>query len=261
MVSAWSLDSSSLIKAFWKAGIVNILWKIWDCRNHVIFDDLEFNIIMIRSFIKVSFREMDRHFKKLGNSNNTWSDYLILRSIGVATRAKPPPTMIEVYWWPPAVSWMKVNTDGSAHGAPGSIAAGGVFRDSWGWVRGYFHFKGGRGFAFEAELLAVIHAISIAHNRGWFSLWVEADSEYVVRLLQARSMDVPWRFMGLWKQAIMKISDFNLQVLHIYREGNRAADIMANQDREEGWWPFAIEEIKLATNLDMATHSAIRIKN
>ncbi|XP_057770894.1 uncharacterized protein LOC130990686 [Salvia miltiorrhiza] len=257
MVSAWSLDSSSLIKAFWKAGIVNILWKIWDCRNHVIFDDLEFNIIMIRSFIKVSFREMDRHFKKLGNSNNTWSDYLILRSIGVATRAKPPPIMIEVYWWPPAVSWMKVNTDGSAHGAPGSIAAGGVFRDSWGWVRGCFHFKGGRGFAFEAELLAVIHAISIAHNRGWFSLWVEADSEYMVRLLQERSMDVPWRFIGLWKQAIMKISDFNMQVSHIYREGNRAADIMANQDREEGWWPFAIEEIKLATNLDMATHSAM----
>ncbi|XP_057770864.1 uncharacterized protein LOC130990654 [Salvia miltiorrhiza] len=165
----------------------------------------------------MSFREVDQNFKKLGHSNNTWSDYLILRSIGVATRAKPPPTMIE--------------------------------------------YTNPTGFTFEAELLAVIHAISIAHNRGWFSLWVEADSEYVVRLLQARSMDVPWRFIGLWKQTIVKLSDFNMQVSHIYREGNRAADIMANQDRNEGWWPFAIEEIKLATNLDMATHSAIRIKN
>ncbi|XP_057808799.1 uncharacterized protein LOC131023270 [Salvia miltiorrhiza] len=95
-----------------------------------------------------------------------------------------------------------------------------------------------------AELLAVIHAILIAHNRGWFLLWIEADSEYVVRLLNSRGVDVPWRFVALWKHVLAKLSDFRLQVSHIFREGNRAADIMANQDRVVGWSPYVIEEVK-----------------
>ncbi|XP_057811583.1 uncharacterized protein LOC131025811 [Salvia miltiorrhiza] len=145
-------------------------------------------------------------------------------------------------------------------GAPGIIAAGGVFRDNWGWVRGCFHFKGGKGFAFEAELLDVIHAIDIAHHRGWRQLWLEADSTYIVRLLQTRSVEVPWRFLAAWKKSLRLLDDFQFQVSHIYREGNKPADLMANLDRNEGWWPYALDEIKLAVSLDMATHSTVHVK-
>ncbi|XP_057767409.1 uncharacterized protein LOC130987739 [Salvia miltiorrhiza] len=141
-------------------------------------------------------------------------------------------------------------------GAPGIIAAGGVFRDNWGWVRGCFHFKGGKGFAFEAELLAVIHAIDIAHHCGWRQLWLEADSTYIVRLLQTRSVEVPWRFLAASKN----LDDFQFHVSHIYREGNKPTDLMANLDRNEGWWPYALDEIKLAVSLDMETHSTVRVK-
>ncbi|XP_057803256.1 uncharacterized protein LOC131018559 [Salvia miltiorrhiza] len=156
---------------------------------------------------------------------------------------------------PPVSHWIKVNTDGSASGAPRKIATGGVFRDNVGWVRGCFHYKGGTGFAFEAELLAVIMAIQIAHSRGWFALWVESDSTYIVNLLNTRSNIVPWRFVASWNKILVILQDFNIQISHIYREGNVPADIMANENMTEGWWPHEVEEIKKAVRLDMACHS------
>ncbi|XP_057808794.1 uncharacterized protein LOC131023266 [Salvia miltiorrhiza] len=255
LVTAWNAQFSPLVNSFWKAGVNNILWKIWDCRNQVTFEDKNFSPRDVSRFIKVAFKEIDAHFSKIGTSNNSWSDYLILRSIGVATRAAPPPVMIEVHWWPPVGQWMKVNTDGSAMGAPGSIAAGGVFRDHWGWVRGCYHFKGGTGFAFEAELLAVIYAITIAHQRGWLMLWIEGDSAYIVRLLESRSLDVPGCSMAAWKKALRLLEEFSVQVSHIFREGNCVADLMANPAMPEGWWPYARDEIKHAVVKDMATHS------
>ncbi|XP_057771151.1 uncharacterized protein LOC130990949 [Salvia miltiorrhiza] len=258
LVAAWNSSFSPQIQALWKADILTIMWRIWDCHNSAVFDSARFEPRAVLVFVKSFFKEMDGNFGALGNNNNTWSDYLITRSIGVSTRPAAPPRMVEVHWWPPVNHWIKVNTDGSALGAPGAIAAGGVFRDKWSVVRGCFHIKGGVGYAFEAELLAVITAINIAHDRNWLHLWIEADSMYVVHLLQSKSLDVPWRFMASWKSVIDRLQNFNLLVSHIYREGNRPADIMANGDRNEGWWPFAINEIKHAVATDMSTHSHVR---
>ncbi|XP_057779551.1 uncharacterized protein LOC130998134 [Salvia miltiorrhiza] len=261
LAAAWNTDFSPLVRSYWKAGVINFIWKIWDCRNQVTFNEASFHPKLILGFLKVVFKEMDSNFPKLGRSHNSWQDYLVLRRIGVAMRAFAPPLMIEVHWWPPAGQWIKVNTDGSALGKPGSIAAGGVFRDNWGAVRGCYHYKGGSGFAFEAELFAIMHAVRIANFRGWHWLWIEADSSYVVQLLHSRSLNVPWRFLPLWKQTLNWLSNFRLQISHIFREGNSVADIMANHARIEGWWPFAIEDIKIAVSLDMATHSRVRLKN
>ncbi|XP_057795996.1 uncharacterized protein LOC131012095 [Salvia miltiorrhiza] len=259
LVRAWGYKFSSQLDSFWRAGIIAILWAIWTQRNSCIFDNKCFDRRRITHFVKVAFKEMENNFN-LGHMNNSWKDYTILRSLGVATRAAPPPAFIDVHWWPPVPPWIKVNTDGSAMGAPSNIAAGGVFRDNFNWVRGCFHYKGGVGFAFEAELLAVIKAILIAHDRGWLHLWVESDSTYIVHLLHECSTAVPWRFIALWNKVLRLLPDFTLQISHIYREGNKVADIMANYSRDEGWWPYAIEEIKDAVQLDMATHSHTRMR-
>ncbi|XP_057802933.1 uncharacterized protein LOC131018226 [Salvia miltiorrhiza] len=260
LVSAWNAKFSSQVNSFWKLGVLSLLWRIWEGRNRVVFNDDSFDPRAVMSFVKVAFKELDASSFKIGSVSNSWQDYLITRSIGVVSRASPPPLMIEVYWWPPAGQWIKVNTDGSASGAPGDIAAGGVFRDKFGWVRGCFHMKCGRGYAFEAELYAVIAAIAIAYARGWMFLWIEADSMYVVNLLSSRARDVPWRFVASWNRTLHILTNMQMMVSHIYREGNTAADIMANPDRSEGWWPHAIDDVKKAVALDMATHSFVRVR-
>ncbi|XP_057770241.1 uncharacterized protein LOC130990060 [Salvia miltiorrhiza] len=260
LVSAWNAKFSSQVNSLWKLGVLSLLWRIWEGRNRVVFDDVCFDPRAVMSFVKVAFKELDASSFKIGSVSHSWKDYLTTRSLGVVSRASPPPLMIEVYWWPPAGQWIKVNTDGSASGSPGFLAAGAVFRDKFGWVRGCFHMKCGRGFAFEAEFHAVITAIAIAHARGWTWLWIEADSTYVVNLLSSRSRDVPWRFVAAWNRTLSLLSDMQIMVSHIYREGNAAADVMANPERSEGWWPYAIEEVKKAVALDMATHSFVRIR-
>ncbi|XP_057803558.1 uncharacterized protein LOC131018881 [Salvia miltiorrhiza] len=260
LVLAWNAKFSSQVNSFWKLGVLSILWRIWEGRNRAIFNDESFDPRAVMSFVKVAFKELDASSFKIGSVSNSWQDYLITRSLGVVSRASPPPLMIEVYWWPPVGQWIKVNTDGSAAGSPGAIAAGVVFRDKFGWVRGCFHLKGGRGYAFEAELHAVITAIAIAHARGWMFLWIEADSMYVVNLLSSRARDVPWRFVASWNRTLHLLTDMQIMVSHIYREGNSAADIMANPDRSEGWWPHAIDDVRKAVALDMATHSFVRVR-
>ncbi|XP_057808675.1 uncharacterized protein LOC131023144 [Salvia miltiorrhiza] len=260
LVYSWNRKLSPQIGAYWKLGIITMLWTIWNARNLCIFENAKWNKLATVKFIRSTFLETEKVFPCMGHIYNSWEDYIVLRQLGVASRAAPPPETINVHWWPPATQWMKVNTDGSALGSPGKIAAGGVFRDNWAWVRGCFHVKGGIGYAFEAELLAVIYAIRIAHRRSWLHLWVESDSAYIVHILHNRITSVPWRYFAAWREVLRLLEDFNLQITHIYREGNKAADIMANDSRIEGWWPHEINEIKNAVRMDMAVHSHLRIK-
>ncbi|XP_057803087.1 uncharacterized protein LOC131018376 [Salvia miltiorrhiza] len=258
LVMAWNMNFSSLLGRLWKIGILSAIWMIWTSRNACIFDDQAFTAIKVLSFIKTAFKEAEALPLKLGFMANEWNDYLTLRSIGVSSRPAPPPEFLSVHWWPPDIGWIKVNTDGSASGSPGLIAGGGVFRDHAATVQGCFHTKGGSGFAFEAELLAAITAIAIAYNRGWHKLWLEADSSYVVSLLQQRSMEVPWRFISYWKETLARLHEITFRVSHIYREGNVVADIMANPARQEGFWSNGIEVIDDAVIRDIPSHSHLR---
>ena len=53
---------------------------------------------------------------------------------------------------------IKVNTDSATFGNPGLAGSIGIFRTSHGFVKGCFAIPIGIGFAFEAELVATIHA-------------------------------------------------------------------------------------------------------
>ncbi|PON87594.1 hypothetical protein TorRG33x02_165870, partial [Trema orientale] len=46
------------------------------------------------------------------------TELLILRQFWVRGRPRKVPIIVEVIWKPPPLSWVKVNTDGSAYGAP-----------------------------------------------------------------------------------------------------------------------------------------------
>ena len=77
------------------------------------------------------------------------------------------PRVIEVCWSPPPPGWIKVNTDGAAFGCPGLAGSGSIFRNCRGFVHGCFAIPIGVDFAFEAELVASIQAISFAWARNW----------------------------------------------------------------------------------------------
>ena len=69
------------------------------------------------------------------------------------------PHILEIIWHPPPPSLLKVNIDGAACGGPNHTACVDVFRICRGFVKDCFAIPLGVCFAFEAELVVVIHAI------------------------------------------------------------------------------------------------------
>nr|XP_004309966.2 PREDICTED: uncharacterized protein LOC101295881 [Fragaria vesca subsp. vesca] len=116
---------------------------------------------------------------------------------------------------------------------------GGIFRDHLGQVLCCFSGNLGIATALEAELQAVIHAIQMASQRGWRSLWIESDSTLVIHFLSSFQVDVPWRFTTEWFNCRTILTSMTVKVSHIYREGNRVADCLANFGADNAgvhWW-------------------------
>lgn len=83
-------------------------------------------------------------------------------------------------------------------------------------------------------------------DKGWHNLWLESDSMLVIHYLQNRSLNPPWQIRNRWLNCLSMISSMSFHFSHIYREGNEAADALANlgllQDNLS-WWespPLAI---------------------
>ena len=68
-------------------------------------------------------------------------------------------------------------------------------------MKGCFSISLGTKYAFETEMFGFVIAMEIAYYFGWNSLWVEADSSYVVLLIKNNSHKVPWRFRCRWIKA------------------------------------------------------------
>ncbi|XP_057803293.1 uncharacterized protein LOC131018599 [Salvia miltiorrhiza] len=131
----------------------------------------------------------------LGEMANSVEELLVLHGLGVPGKPRRPTSYIYVFWLPPPHLWWKINIDGSVHGSPPFIHAGGIIRDSSS-VIGCFHFSAGRGWAFEAELFALIIALEHIVVHGWDYIWTETDCTYMVDLFRSRSDSVPWRFFS-----------------------------------------------------------------
>lgn len=126
----------------------------------------------------------------------------------------------------PRIGWFKVNIDGAALGSPGTAAGGGIFRNHLGDFIGGFVVSLGITFAFRAELLATMYAIELSYRYGWRSLWLESDSEMVVKAFANHSI-VPWDLRNRWLNCISILSSMRFYVTHIFREGNICADRLA----------------------------------
>ncbi|KAL8540377.1 hypothetical protein ACS0TY_001834 [Phlomoides rotata] len=130
-----------------------------------------------------------------------------------------------------------INVDGGAAGAPGLLTGGGIYRDSFGVLRGCFAIQHGIGFAFEAELATALLAIEIAYDKQWLKIWLKTDSLYVVYILKTHHSVVPWRLMAQWHKIRRLMGDMHIVVLHIFREGNALADRLTREPvKRFKWW-------------------------
>jgi hypothetical protein len=89
----------------------------------------------------------------------------------------------DVIWTRPPGDTVKINTDGTAKGKPGTASAGGVLRNGSGsWVAGFAHNLG-ITTSLSAELWAIYQGLRLAKDLGYDDVILEVDSQIAYRAL------------------------------------------------------------------------------
>ncbi|GAU36544.1 hypothetical protein TSUD_277500 [Trifolium subterraneum] len=105
----------------------------------------------------------------------------------------------------------------------------GLIRDSLGrWVIGFAKFLGQTN-AYMAELWGLFHGLRIARSQGIGKLIVQSDSVVIVKSLQTGSEGSATGWMLFKKIKQLLTLNWEVRIIHVYREANSCADIMAGQ--------------------------------
>lgn len=134
----------------------------------------------------------------------------------------------KVKWCPPESMHFKLNIDGSSKGNPGDAGIGVCIRDHTGCVlalKAAFIPGGTNNFA---EAYALLEGILLVKELNISYIHIEGDSAIIISACIKRNID-NWQIRYLLEQAWTLIDTFtNFTISHVYREGNRVANHLAN---------------------------------
>ncbi|KAH9716124.1 reverse transcriptase domain-containing protein [Citrus sinensis] len=122
---------------------------------------------------------------------------------------------------------LSLNTDGAKKGF-GQTGAGGLLRDFNGnWIMGFI-VNLGTCSVLSAELWGLLHGLRMAWEYGFRRIQVGVDNKSVVHLVTMAS--VPDNENATLIKAIRDLleRDWSVQLKHVYREANYAADFLAS---------------------------------
>lgn len=133
-----------------------------------------------------------------------------------------------------SAAW-KLFTDGAARGNPGPAGAGVMLRDPAGAEVATLAEYLGSLTNNEAEYKALLLGLELARRHGARELVVHMDSELIVRQLAGRYRVKAEHLKPFFERARKELSGFDrASVLHVRREQNRDADLLANRGVDEG---------------------------
>ncbi|KAK9931811.1 hypothetical protein M0R45_019074 [Rubus argutus] len=248
------MGRSLQLKELWLLCFTTIIWFIWHTRNKIRFDGRSFTVDTVCGLISGHIYSASRLAS--GTMHNSTFDLCILKNFGVQGRPHRAPRVIEVNWQPPLFGWVKINSDGTWKHDAGVGGYGAVFRDHRGYFLGAFASSLDIPSSVAAEVMAVIKAIELAWVRDWKHIWIEVDSSIVLHYLLFPSL-VPWNLRVRWMNCIHTISQMSFRSSHIFREGNRVADALANFGSSSSssrfvWWDSPPSFIVSLCNEDLS---------
>jgi ribonuclease HI len=208
------------------AAIINLINIVWMARNQARYHHKCITWKHAISMLISNTMLAGNHSKKV--SSNAIKDFLFLKKFNINIHSPRPPILKEIIWHPPLPSWYKCNIDGASNGNPGTAACGGVFRNNYSDFVFAFVEPLGIATSFYAELSGALRAVEIAWEKGWMNLWLETDSSLVVSTFNKSNNSVAWSLRNRWRNVHIRLKDMNIMVSHIYREGNKVADTLAN---------------------------------
>ncbi|CAI0550119.1 unnamed protein product [Linum tenue] len=138
-------------------------------------------------------------------------------------------TSEQINWNPPPAGWVRVNTDGSVRQPGSQAAAGGLIRDELGRCTGAFTANLGSCTITRAELIGAFHGLKLAWDQGHKKVKLQLDSSTAIRMITIGE-EQQQRYYTIIRQLRDLINrNWEVQVSHTFREGNKTADFLANK--------------------------------
>ncbi|CAN1779457.1 Putative ribonuclease H protein At1g65750 [Linum perenne] len=130
--------------------------------------------------------------------------------------------------------WTILNSDGSVLQPSGKAAAGGLLRDEMGRCSAAYSLNLGICSITRAELRGMIFGLQMAWDRGHRRVVAQLDSAVAVALLEADGEITHQHAAEIYQFRELQKRDWCIQVRHIYREANKAADSLAGRGHSLG---------------------------
>ncbi|KAJ1377582.1 Ribonuclease H domain [Sesbania bispinosa] len=184
-----------------------ILWKIWCARNQDTFDQKETSG---GETIYVSMDFANTIRKVYGSASD--SVLSVPQIIG---------------WSAPSENQVAVNTNGSV--MDGRAGFGGLLRTSTGnWIKGFCGYLGGKDILY-AELLAILKGLQLCWSLQLRNIKAMSDSLLAIQLIKGHVPCTHHYATIIIVVKHMLSRDWSGKLVHVFREDNNTADILAKQ--------------------------------
>lgn len=215
------------------------MWELWKERNRHLFKNEKLEVLSIINRIELAITELMNNQLSSGTLKYTsitywdekmkkwWEGLSFPPFVGEGPIASLP-SRVACRWQPLGVGWMKLNFDGASHGNPGQAGIGCIVHNWEGKELATLASPVGINTNNWAELMALVEGLHLCRKLGVKNLEIERDSTIIVNALRKGSMP-NWRLYTLLSKALDSCRDFDrFTVNHIYREGNKRVDELAN---------------------------------
>ena len=202
-------------------------WFSWLARNEAKHKGKairsEAIILKIMNFIQLS------HMAKPFERSFWLGDFQIAEHWLLNIAPSPPLKIQAVYWEKPPAHWVKMNTDGSFNHLSKKGAAGGILRDEEGRILKCFQTYLGETSVLYAELLGIWQGLKTCTDLSLRNVIIESDSQVAILLIQSKNKNWHWKLSILLEKILQLCANLCVRLVHVYREGNAAADWLANE--------------------------------
>ncbi|KAF5204423.1 hypothetical protein FRX31_005990 [Thalictrum thalictroides] len=145
---------------------------------------------------------------------------------GLQIKDPPLKAPIIVFWKRPNADFVALNIDGASQ--EGIAAGGGLIRNHLGQHIVNFFSIYGEGTNNMAETRELYDGLQLCEDLCIDKVEIQTDSLLVVKWFM-QTIEIPWSLQNWWKKIRLKARFMNIQIFHVYREGNKVADFLSKK--------------------------------
>ncbi|CAN1318548.1 Putative ribonuclease H protein At1g65750, partial [Linum perenne] len=186
-------------------------WYLWKARNERVFDNINTSALVV------------------AQKAEAWSSVvsLALERDSTWLEAQGPKTATDITWQPGPSGWVTLNTDGAVNRNTNKATAGGLIRTEEGRLLKAFTSNLGRCSITRAEIRGALTSLQLDWDAGHRRVLLQMDSKVAIALLQDPLQVTHQHSLEVLQFRNLLARDWVVDIRHIYREGNQAADYLA----------------------------------